>query len=131
MSRREMTRFAPESDPPPVMTYRFSRASICTSESPASPCKSSPNPSPACTPRLLATCPWVSQSTTRVRNPRRASPAPRLTQEVVFATPPFAIVNAIFLNPVPSDTPGPKRPHSHPHVPHDSPYPVPVGPLDG
>src|SRR5918998_158271 len=42
-------------DPPPAITCRFSRASICTSERSASPCNSSPNPSPACTPRLLPT----------------------------------------------------------------------------
>src|SRR5215217_595792 len=101
MSRREISRFAPESDPPPAITNRFSRASICTSASPASPCKSSPNPSPACTPRLLPTCPWESQSTRRVLYPRRARPAPRLTQEVVLATPPFALVKPIFLNPSP------------------------------
>jgi hypothetical protein len=43
----------------------------------------------------------VSQSTRRVRYPKRASPAPRFTQEVVLATPPFAFVKAIFLNPTP------------------------------
>ena len=30
-----------------------------------------------------------------------------LTQDVVFATPPFALINAIFLNQYPSDTPIP------------------------